>query len=48
VLVGYIGSFVLDWWKDAGSWVVVVPAGFALIGGRMARDAKMSEPEDES
>ena len=50
VLAGYIGSFVLDWWKDAGSWVVVVPAGFALIGGRMARDTKMSdtEPKDES
>jgi hypothetical protein len=50
VLVAYIGSFVLDWWKDAGSWVVVVPAGFALIGGRMARDTKMSETEleDES
>ena len=50
VLAGYIGSFVLDWCKDAGSWVVVVPAGFALIGGRMARDAKTSdtEPKDES
>ena len=50
MLAGYIGSFVLDWWKDAGSWVVVVPAGFALIGGRMARDTKMSdtEPKDES
>ena len=49
VLVGYIGSFVLDWWKEAGSWVVVVPAGVALIGGRMARDTKMSEtgPEDK-
>jgi len=49
VLAGYIGSFVLDWWKDTGSWVVVVPAGFALIGGRMVRDTKMSEtgPEDE-
>ena len=49
VMVAYIGSFVLDWWKDTGSWVVVVPAGFALIGGRMARDTKMSETglEDE-
>ena len=50
VLAGYVGSFVLDWCKDAGSWVVVVPAGFALIGGRMARDAHISEtePKDES
>ena len=47
VLVGYIGSFVLDWWKDTGSWVVVVPAGFALIGGRMVRDTKMSETGSE-
>jgi hypothetical protein len=50
VIIAYIGSFVLDWWRDAGSWVVVVPAGFALIGGRMARDTKMlkTEPGDES
>ena len=40
VLLGFIGSFVLDWFKGAGSWVVIVPAGFALIGGRMMRDSR--------
>ena len=41
VLVAWTGSFVLDWFRDSGTWAVVVPAGFALIGGRMARDVSL-------
>lgn len=50
VVFGSIGSFCLDFFKDAGTYGIVIPAGFAAIIGRMARDAKMAtaEPEDES
>jgi hypothetical protein len=41
ILLGFIGSFALDWHKGGGTWVVVVPAAFALIGGRMAREVHL-------
>jgi hypothetical protein len=46
VIMVTVGSFVLDWFKEGGTWVVVVPACLMLIGGRMARDVRL-QPKEE-
>ncbi len=40
VFLGFVGSFCLDFFKDASTYGIIIPAGFALIGGRMFRDSR--------
>jgi hypothetical protein len=48
VLLSWVGSFALDWFKSGGTWVVVVPVGLGLIGGRMARDVRLHGGPNDS
>ena len=47
VVCALVATFCLDWFKGSSHWPVVVSGAFALIGGRMARDAKMKQLEED-